>query len=87
MISECLLLLYNWYKSKIIYSIEQEATEIDMEIDGERVKLFPYSGVYLDLEFYSLEYVGCFVSVIKERKETFLQKYILLGFVEYDKDH
>ena len=86
-ISECLLLLYNWYKSKIIYSIEQEATEIDMEIDGERVKLFPYSGVYLDWEFYFLEYVGCFVSVIKERKETFLQKYILLGFVEYDKDH
>lgn len=51
LISECLLLLYNWYKSKIIYCIEQEATETDINIDREKIKLFPYSGIYLDLEF------------------------------------
>lgn len=42
LISECLLLLYNWYKSKIIYSIEQEATNTNIKMDREKVKLFPY---------------------------------------------
>ena len=86
LISECLLLLYNWYKSKIIYCIEQEATETDINIDREKIKLFPYSGIYLDLEFYSLKYLGCFISVIREKKDISLQRYILLGFVEYNKE-
>lgn len=86
LISECLLLLYNWYKSKVIYSIEQEKTDANIRIDREKIKLFPYSGIYLDLEFYSLQYMGCFISVIRERKEISLQKYILIGFVEYNKE-
>lgn len=86
LISESLLLLYNWYKSKIIYSIEQEATDTNIKVDREKVKLFPYSGIYLDLEFYSLKYLGCFLSVIREKKEFSLQRYILLGFVEYNKE-
>ncbi len=86
LISECLLLLYNWYKSKIIYSIEIEAAETNVKIEREKVKLFPYSGIYLDLEFYSLEYLGCFISVIREKKEFSLQRYILLGFIEYNEE-
>lgn len=86
LISECLLLLYNWYKSKIIYSIEQEAAGTDIRIEREKVKLFPYSGIYLDLEFYSLKYLGCFISVIREKKDISLQRYILLGFIEYNEE-
>lgn len=85
-ISECLLLLYNWYKSKIIYNIEQEAVNTNIKMDREKVKMFPYSGIYLDLEFYSLKYLGCFASLIREKKEFSLVRYILLGFIEYDKD-
>lgn len=86
LISECLLLLYNWYKSKIIYSIEQEVAETNIKIEREKLKLFPHSGVYLDLEFYSLKYLGCFISVIREKKEFSLQRYILLGFIEYNEE-
>lgn len=85
-ISECLLLLYNWYKSKIIYSVEQEAKKVNTKIDREKVKLFPYSGIYLDLEFYSLKYLGCFLTIIREKKGISLQKYILLGFIEYNRE-
>ena len=86
LISECLLLLYNWYKSKIIYSIEQEATDTNIEMDREKMRLFPYSGIYIDLEFYCLKYLGCFVSVVREKKDFSLQRYVLLGFVEYNQE-
>ena len=30
--------------------------------------------------------MGCFISVIREKKDISLQRYILLGFVEYNKE-
>ncbi len=85
-ISEVLLLLYNWYKSKQIYHIEDEMSyKDDVYIDREKLKLFPYSGIYLNLEFYSLEYVGCFITMTREPKGSALRRYIVIGFVEYDK--
>lgn len=84
-ISECILLLYNWYKSKVIYHIEEEVIEEKVCIDNDKIKLFPYSGVYLDLNFYSLNYEGCFITVTREQQEISLQRYVLIGFVEYNK--
>ncbi len=81
-VCEAFLLLYNWYKSKIIYHIEEETINQNISIDKEKLKLFPYSGIYLDLEFYSLGYEGCFVSITKEKKEYSLRRYIMIGFVE-----
>ena len=67
-VSEAFLLLYNWYKAKIIYHIEEEAINQNISIDREKLKLFPYSGIYLDLNFYTLGYEGCFVSLTKEKR-------------------
>lgn len=83
-ISECLVLLYNWYKTKIIYSVEQEAGENSfISIQMEKISRLPYSGIYLDLNFYKLGYYGCFISMVKEPKGSALQKFLLLGFVKY----
>lgn len=85
-ISEVVLLLYNWYKSKQIYTIEDETKyNEDVRIDREKLKLFPYSGLYLDLEFYSLDYVGCFITLTREPCGASLRRYMLIGFVEYKK--
>ena len=75
--------MYNWYKSKIIYHIEEETINQNISIDKEKLKLFPYSGIYLDLEFYSLGYEGCFVFYHKKKKKEYsLRRYIMIGFVE-----
>lgn len=85
-ISEVVLLLYNWYKSKQICTIEDEMIySEDVRIDREKLKLFPYSGLYLDLEFYSLDYVGCFITLTREPCGVSLRRYMLIGFVEYKK--
>ena len=85
-ISDVVLLLYNWYKSKQIYHIEDEMIyKDDVYIDKEKLKMFPYSGIYLNLEFYSLEYVGCFISMTREQNGSSLRRYIMVGFVEYNK--
>lgn len=85
-ISEVILLLYNWYKAKQIYNISDEMIySEDVYIDREKLKMFPYSGIYLDLEFYSLDYVGCFITMTRESVGTSLRRYMLIGFVEYNK--
>ncbi len=84
--SECLLLLYNWQKCKIIYkmNILQNATISDEYIDPKIFNKFPYPGVYIDYNFKNTEYYGVFATYYKHAEEMHLQKRILFGFVKYD---
>ncbi len=87
--SECLLLLYNWQKSKIIYrmNILQNDTITDEYIDPKIFNKFPYPGIYIDYNFRGTEYYGAFVTYYKHAEEMRLQKRLLLGFVMYDANH
>lgn len=84
--SECLLLLYNWQKCKIIYrmNIQQNATITDEYINPIIFNKFPYPGIYIDYNFRNTEYYGVFVTYYKHAEELHLQKRLLLGFVLYD---
>lgn len=87
--SECLLLLYNWQKSKIIYrmNILQNA-DINAEYINPKIfNKFPYPGIYIDFKFRNTEYYGVFVTYYKQAEEMHLQKRLLLGFVMYDAVH
>lgn len=85
-LSECLLLLYNWQKCKIIYrmNILQNDTINDEYINPKVFNKFPYPGVYIDYNFINTEYNGVFVTYYKHVEEFLLQKRLLLGFVKYD---
>lgn len=85
-LSECLLLLYNWQKCKIIYrmNILQNDTINDEYINPKVFNKFPYPGVYIDYNFINTEYNGVFVTYYKHVEEFHLQKRLLLGFVKYD---
>lgn len=87
--SECLLLLYNWQKCKIIYrmSILQNANISDEYINPKIFNQFPYSGVYIDYNFRNSEYYGAFITYYKYTDSLHLQKRLLLGFVMYDANH
>lgn len=87
--SECLLLLYNWQKSKIIYrmNIIQNDTIFNEYINPKIFNKFPYPGIYIDYNFRNTEYYGAFVTYYKHVEAMHLQKRILLGFVMYDADH
>lgn len=84
--SECLLLLYNWQKCKIIYrmNILQNGTISDEYINPKVFNKFPYPGVYIDYYFKNTEYNGVFVTYYKHAEELHLQKRLLFGFVKYD---
>lgn len=84
--SECLLLLYNWQKCKVIYrmNILQSDTISDEYINPKIFNKFPYPGVYIDYNFRNSEYYGVFITHYKQSKEMHLQKRLLLGFVKYD---
>lgn len=87
--SECLLLLYNWQKCKIIYrmNILQNTTINDEYINPKIFNKFPYPGVYIDYNFKNTEYYGVFVTYYKQAEEIHLQKRLLFGFVTYDAKH
>lgn len=87
--SECLLLLYNWLKCKIIYrmNILQNADISDEYINPKIFNKFPYPGIYIDYNFRNTEYYGVFVTYYKQSEEMHLQKRLLLGFVMYDANH
>lgn len=87
--SECLLLLYNWQKSKVIYKIDiRQNNNIPEEyIDSKIFNQFPYPGIYIDYNFKNTEYYGVFITYYKHSKEMHLQKRLLLGFVMYDANH
>jgi len=84
--SECLLLLYNWQKCKIIYrmNILQNSIISDEYINPKTFNKFPYPGIYIDYNFKSTEYYGVFVTYYKQAEKIHLQKRLLLGFVKYD---
>ncbi|MBD5395905.1 MAG: hypothetical protein HDR71_16960 [Lachnospiraceae bacterium] len=87
--SECLLLLYNWQKSKVIYNINIERNNsIHNEYINPKIfNQFPYPGFYVDYNFKNTEYYGAFVTYYKHAEEIHLQKRLLLGFVMYDGNH
>lgn len=87
--SECLLLLYNWQKSKIIYRMNIIQNDIisNEYINPKIFNKFPYSGVYIDYNFRNTEYYGAFVTCYKNAEEFHLQKRFLFGFVMYDAEH
>lgn len=84
--SECLLLLYNWLKCKIIYrmNILQNTTISDEYINPKIFNKFPYPGIYIDYNFKNTEYYGVFATYYKQAEEMHLQKRLLLGFIKYD---
>lgn len=85
-LSECLLLLYNWQKCKVIYqmNILKNDTIGDEYINPKIFNKFPYPGIYVDYNFRNTEYYGAFATYYKHAEELYLQKRILLGFVKYD---
>lgn len=87
--SECLLLLYNWQKCKIIYkmNVTQNNNIPDEYINPKIFNQFPYPGVYIDYNFRNSEYYGAFVTYYKHAEDLHLQKRLLLGFVMYDANH
>ena len=87
--SECLLLLYNWQKSKIIYrmNILQNNTIADEYINPKIFNKFPYPGIYIDYNLRNTEYYGIFVTYYKHAAEIHLQKRLLFGFVMYDANY
>lgn len=87
--SECLLLLYNWQKSKIIYhvNISQNNNIPDEYVDSKIFNQFPYSGIYIDYNLRNTEYYGVFVTCYKNAEKLHLQKRLLFGFVMRDEEH
>ncbi len=87
--SECILLLYNWQKSKIIYHINiiQNSNIYGEYVDSKIFNQFPYPGVYIDYNFRNTEYYGAFVTCYKNAEDFHLQKRFLFGFVMYDVEH
>ena len=85
-LSECLLLLYNWQKCKVVYkmNILQNDSISNEYINPKIFNKFPYPGVYIDYNFRKSEYNGVFVTYYKHAEEFHLQKRLLLGFVKYD---
>ena len=84
--SECLLLLYNWRKSRVVYIINNiKNNSIDGEyINSKMFNKFPYPGIYIDYNFRNTEYYGAFVTYYRYHDGLHLQKRLLLGFVMYD---
>ena len=87
--SECLLLLYNWQKSKVIYhiNITKNNNISDEYIDPRIFNQFPYPGIYIDYNFRNSEYYGVFITYYKHEQGLHLQKRFLFGFVMYDANH
>ncbi len=85
-ISERLLLLYNWQKCKVIYkmNILQNTTISDEYINPKIFNKFPYPGVYIDYNFKNTDYYGVLVTYYKQAEEMHLQKRLLFGFVKYE---
>jgi len=85
-LSERLLLLYNWQKCKIVYrmNVLQNAVISDEYINPNIFNKFPYPGVYIDYNFKNTDYYGVFVTYYKQAEEMHLQKRLLLGFVKYE---
>lgn len=82
-ISDCILSLYNWNKSKIIYCINNPIYYNDIIINKELILEFPYSSIYLDMEFPKTKYLGCFATITREKTGYSLQYFLLLNFVSY----
>lgn len=82
--TDCLLSLYNWYKSKIIYKIKNpNYSDIPM-ITKDIILKLPYNSIYLDISFPNKKYCGCFVTTTREQNDFSMQYYLLLSFVLYD---
>lgn len=85
-LSERLLLLYNWQKCKVIYKMRilQNDTISDEYINPNIFNKFPYPGIYINYNFRNTEYYGVFVTYYKQAEEMHLQKRLLFGFVKYE---
>lgn len=88
-LSERLLLLYNWQKCKVIYkmNISQNTTISDEYINPKIFNKFPYPGIYIDFNFRNTEYYGVFITYYKQNEEIYMQKRLLFGFVKYEADY
>lgn len=83
-VAMCTLSLYNWYKSKIIYLFDNTEYNNTEKMDRKLYDFFPYSCIYIDIRFDKLDYIGCFVTITKEKEDHSLRKYLVIAFVEYD---
>lgn len=86
-IGECLLLLYNWQKCKVIYHLETaKYADIENEyVDAKIYDQFPYPCLYFDYNFQDNENYGVFVTYYKHNEGVYLQKRLLIGYVQRDK--
>ena len=85
---ECAFLLYNWHKSKVIFSIDGISgnDDTDVRIKKKYFDLLPYPCIYFDIDFTFSKYIGCFISKTREKEDDSLQKYIICALVYYDED-
>lgn len=84
--SDCVLTLYNWYKSKIIYSIKNPIYMDNISLNKNIINKFPYTSIYLDMSFPETSYCGCFCTITRERVDYSLQYFLLLTMVEYKEE-
>ena len=83
--SECLLLVYNWSKTKIIFNIDKNIEQKDtIFINNSILKNMPYNAFYINTFFKNIDFLGVFVTITKEKQKNSLSTYLLLGFLKYN---
>lgn len=76
-IIECLYLIYNWYKYRIIYSIKNPDKTISCfneKVSSDIVELKFFDNFFIEYDFLNSVYVGAFVDISKTQ--------IMLGFIK-----
>ena len=83
-LAECILLLYQWYKRKIIYIIDPGTTQNQVSVNKEKLSKIPYNGF---LVFYSAEReknYGYLFCKIRKKQEFSFMNCLMIGFIYYD---
>lgn len=85
--SECLLAVYNWIKTKVIYNVSQNNKQIYSTIKKEiLVDMMMYDGYYINYSTKGInEYIGAFVTFTKEKIDLSLHPYYIIVYVYYDR--
>lgn len=85
--SECLLAVYNWIKTKVIYNVSPKNNSTHNTIDKTiLVDMMMYDGYYINYSIKGLnEYIGAFVTFTKEKIDLSLRPYYLISYVYFDR--
>lgn len=85
--SECLLAVYNWIKTKVIFNVSKKNNSTHNTINKKiLVDMMMYDGYYINYSIKGLnEYIGAFVTFTKEKIDLSLRPYSLISYVYFDR--